>query len=117
MLIAFIALTIQALFINGITISFLLVGVCCSYQVIAIYKVSTYSSKRVAGLTTAVANMIIMVFGYFFYTAIGLVVKFYGGIESSSDLVYGINIITIALVIAIIGFLIILYQDKVIRTK
>lgn len=112
MLAIFIALITRSLSINSMTISFIAVGICCSYQIIAIYKASTYVSEHVVGLTTAVANMIIMIFGYAFHTTIGLIVKSYGGIESIKALIYGISTIPIALSIAIIGFLAIFYRKK-----
>ncbi len=46
---------------------FFLIGICCAYQILAIYKISTYTSERAVGLTTAITNMIIMLFGYFFH--------------------------------------------------
>ena len=75
------------------TISFLIVGVCCAYQIIAIYKASTYVPEYVSGLTTAVANMIIMSFGYIFHTIMGLVVNAYGGVDTAQSFVYGISVI------------------------
>ena len=49
-----------------LTVPFLLVGMCCAYQILAIYKASTYVRPEVAGLTTACANMIIMFFWLWF---------------------------------------------------
>ena len=50
---------------------FLIVGFFCAYQIIAIYKASTYVKEELVGLTTACANMIIMSFGYVFHSIIG----------------------------------------------
>ena len=88
-----------------LTINFVMVGVCCAYQILAIYKASTYTRSEVAGLTTAVANMIIMVFGYAFHTVIGTVVNFMGGPNVSNALLYGVAVIPIALCFGISGFL------------
>jgi predicted MFS family arabinose efflux permease len=44
-----------------------LVGICSAYQILAIYKASTYVHENVAGITTAMANMIILV-GYCSYS-------------------------------------------------
>jgi len=88
-----------------VSLSFLLVGVCSAYQILAIYKASTYVREEVAGLTTAVANMIIMIFGYVFHTIIGTVVKAFGGPGNSEALIYGVSVIPAALFIAGGGFI------------
>lgn len=84
--------------------SFLLVGICCAYQILAICKIATYVPSQYAGLTTALANMIIMLFGYAFHGAIGAVVNAFGGVESSQALVYGISVIPFALSLGAAGF-------------
>jgi predicted MFS family arabinose efflux permease len=112
MAVIFMALILRSFTVDTMTISFLIVGVCCAYQIIAIYKASTYVPDHVSGLTTAVANMIIMSFGYIFHTIIGLVVNAYGGADSATAFVYGISVIPIALIIGVIGFTALLYQDK-----
>lgn len=112
MTIVFIALILGYLTVDTITISFLIVGICCAYQIIAIYKASTYVPEYVSGLTTAVANMIIMSFGYAFHTVIGLVVNAYGGTDAAQAFVYGIGVIPIALAIGAVGFSILSWQDK-----
>ena len=66
-----------------LSLSLILVGVCCAYQILAIYKASTYVRVEVAGLTTAVANMIIMIFGYVFHAIIGGIVNVMGGANAS----------------------------------
>lgn len=106
MLMTFIALVLMMLNITSMTIGFIIVGVCCSYQILAIYKASTYVPEQMAGLTTAVANMIIMSFGYFFHTTIGLV------ITKTQSYVYGISVIPIALALGVIGFMILSYQEN-----
>jgi predicted MFS family arabinose efflux permease len=95
-----------------ICVSFILVGICCSYQILAIYKASTYAPEHVVGLTTAIANMIIMIFGYVFHTLMGLVVNIMGGPNSSAALVYGVIIIPIALCIGVGGFTALFLQEK-----
>lgn len=96
-----------------LTLNFILIGVCCAYQILAIYKASTYVREQVAGLTTAVANMIIMIFGYAFHTAIGGIVNAFGGPNSTTALVYGTAIIPITLLIGSAGFTLILIWDKI----
>lgn len=108
----FIALVLGYFTVDSMTISFLIVGVCCAYQIIAIYKASTYVPEYVSGLTTAVANMIIMSFGYVFHTIIGFVVNAYGGADSALGFVYGISVIPVALGMGSIGFGVLLWQEK-----
>jgi predicted MFS family arabinose efflux permease len=112
MCLIFIALISGLFTVSGITISFILVGVCCAYQILAIYKVSTYVPEHLAGLATAIANMIIMIFGYGFHTVIGLVINAYGGVEVTQAFIYGIAIIPVTLGIGAVGFLILAYQEK-----
>lgn len=81
------------------------VGICCAYQIVAIYKASTYVPENVSGLTTAVANMIIMIFGYVFHAAIGKVVSVTGGINSAHAFTYGISVIPIATLLGTLGFI------------
>jgi hypothetical protein len=88
------------------------VGVCCAYQILAIYKASTYVPEHVAGLTTAVANMIIMIFGWVFHTVIGCVINAYGGTKVTSAFVYGIGVIPATLAVGVIGFLMIARTDQ-----
>lgn len=54
-----------------LAILFVVVGVFCAYQILAIYLASTFVGERLVGLTTACANMIIMTFGYVFHSLIG----------------------------------------------
>lgn len=104
MAVSFFALLLGQLTPGVISISFFVVGICCAYQILAIYKVSTYVREEVAGLATALANMIIMTFGYVFHGVIGAVVNVTGGANSSDALVYGIMAIPIALCIGTVGF-------------
>lgn len=95
-----------------ITVSFILVGVCCAYQILAIYKASTYVREQVAGLTTAMANMIIMIFGYAFHTIIGSVVNVMGGPATSAALTWGVLVIPVALSIGAGGFIMLSVWEK-----
>ncbi|CEG56913.1 MFS transporter [Legionella fallonii] len=112
MFLTFVALVAGVLTVPSITISFILVGMCCSYQILAIYKVSTYMPENLAGLTTAIANMIIMIFGYGFHSAIGFVINSYGGTHVTQAFVYGIGVIPVTLAVGIIGFLLVAYKEK-----
>ena len=107
MLLTFSLLVSGVLGYESITVGFFIVGVCCAYQILAIYKASTYVPEHLTGLTTAVANMIIMSFGYVFHSSIGLVIKSYSDLGSFASFSYGISIIPITLLMGTIGFLII----------
>jgi len=112
MLVTFMALVAGMLTVNTMTVGFILVGVCCIYQVLAIYKASTYVPENVAGLATAAANMIIMSFGYVFHSVIGFIIKASGGAETAQAFVYGISVIPMALGIGVVGFLVLSYEEK-----
>jgi predicted MFS family arabinose efflux permease len=95
-----------------LSFSFVVVGICSAYQILAIYKASTYVKEHVAGLTTAVANMVIMIFGYAFHTAIGTVINAMGGPEAAHAFAYGIAVIPITLCIGTAGFVLLLVKEK-----
>jgi MFS family permease len=96
----------------AITVNFIIVGVCCAYQILAIYKASTYVREQVAGLTTAVANMIIMVFGYGFHAVIGGIINAMGGPHASPALAYGVAAIPIALCLGTAGFVFLFTRER-----
>lgn len=93
---------------------FTAVGVCSAYQIITIYMASTHVRERLVGLTTAIANMIIMAFGYFFHSTIGIIMgsQNSGGNFSHEQYQYGLSVIPICLFIAAIGFIIQLKKRK-----
>ena len=97
-----------------LSVLFTAVGVACAYQIIAIYVASTYVRERHVSITTALANMIIMTFGYFFHTVIGVMMGDHqsGGNFSHEQYQYGLSIIPICLFIAAIGFMIQLKRNK-----
>jgi predicted MFS family arabinose efflux permease len=96
---------------STMAISFTMVGVCCAYQIIAIYKASTYVPESVAGLTTAVANMIIMLFGSAFHSVIGMVVNAFGGVASQEAFLYGMGVIPATLAVGAVGFAVMTYEE------
>ncbi len=110
---SFVALLVCSMNSVSIGIMFVVVGVCCSYQIIAIYKASTYVKEHAAGLTTAVANMVIMSFGYVFHTIIGWTINVMGGPNDSKAFVYGVLVIPVALAIGSIGFYIIILSEHI----
>lgn len=112
MLVAFIVLISGLMTSSSIAVSLFVVGICCAYQILAIYKASTYVPARVAGLTTAVANMIIMSFGYFFHSTIGIIITAYGSFGSDIAFSYGISVIPITLFIGAAGFMWLSYKER-----
>lgn len=112
MMAGFLALLTYELPVSVLTASFILIGICSAYQILAIYKASTYVRAQVAGLTTAAANMIIMTFGYAFHTAMGTVIDIMGGPTSSRALFYGVAIIPICLFVGVIGFGVLVFKEK-----
>jgi len=108
----FSALVLNVLNIPAINITLLTVGVCCAYQILLIYKVSTYAPERLVGLATAIANMVIMIFGYAFHSIIGFVIKSYGGTQDSHAFIYGVSVIPFGLLLGVAGCLFIAYKEK-----
>jgi predicted MFS family arabinose efflux permease len=100
-----------------LTVSFILVGVCCAYQILAIYKVSTYVREEVAGLTTAIANMIIMTFGYAFHAIIGGIINVMGGPNTPHALIWGVAVIPVTLFIGAAGYVMLFVQEKMEQKK
>jgi MFS family permease len=98
--------------------AFFTVGIMCAYQILAIGNVSINVPAQFSGLTSAVANGIIMAFGFLFHSIIGLILHAFTGIEdtdaiySSEAMFYAIGIIPAALVLACIGFAILAYTHR-----
>ncbi len=113
MLIAFVILIAAQFNIQSMAICFFIVGVCCAYQILAIYKASTYVPENISGLTTAIANMIIMSFGYVFHSSIGMLIKVYSFQGESISFIYGISFVPIMLFIGVTGFFIISYKENI----
>ncbi len=112
MMLSFIALIFGDLDQTIISILFVLIGICSAYQILALYKASTYAPNNMGGLTTAIVNMIIMIFGYAFHSTIGMVVSNYGGQFSRDAFVYGISVIPIALGIGAAGLFVLNIYDR-----
>lgn len=113
MAVCFTAMLIWPLPYWMLSMNFIFVGICCAYQILAIYKASTYVREQVAGLTTAVANMIIMIFGYAFHSVIGGIINHMGGAGSSDALFYGTCVIPITLTLGVVGFALLSVQRKI----
>ncbi len=97
-------------------ISFIAIGICCAYQILAIYKASTYVREHVVGLTTAIANMIIMIFGYAFHALIGAIINTVGGPQHSNALIAGMIVIPSALALGTAGFIFLLSKERLQKT-
>lgn len=112
MAICFMLLLTWNLSSGSLSFIFFGIGICCAYQILAIYKASTYVREEVAGLTTALANMIIMVFGYAFHTTMGTIINAFGGPASEQALLFGVTVIPVALVLGTTGFFILFVKEK-----
>lgn len=117
MTISFFAILTWQLSPSTLSVCFILIGVCCAYQILAIYQASTYVPEKVAGLTTAVANMIIMIFGYAFHTSIGGTISATGGATHSQALIYGVSVVPLALCLGTMGFIFLFVLDRSKKTK
>ncbi|MBQ4874927.1 MAG: MFS transporter [Rickettsiaceae bacterium H1] len=95
-------------------IIFFTIGIFSSYQTLVIYKSSTLAPEKFVGLTTACANMVIMIFGYFFHTVIGEVIEMHSVTNNYNfeSLVMGILVIPICLFIASCIFIYISIKDN-----
>jgi len=97
------------------------IGVLCAYQILVIYKATTYVKSNLLGLSTAIANMIIMPFGYVYHTAIGEIMNFFGENRSAvgdiggygkDAFVAAISLIPLGLFIGGFGFIIIVLSER-----
>ncbi|MFN7039054.1 MAG: MFS transporter [Alphaproteobacteria bacterium] len=98
----------------NLSVVFIVIGFLSSYQIIAIFKASTYVDEKAAGLATALTNMVIMIFGYVFHSSISKIIdvktlEFGIGIKTYN---YGIAVIPIGLAIAALGFTMLLIMDR-----
>lgn len=108
----FAAMIVDHLSVASINVALLVAGMCCAYQILVLYKVSTWVPERLAGLATAVANMIIMIFGYGFHSIIGYVINRNGGTQEAQALIYGVGVIPIGLSLGVIGFFLLVSKRK-----
>ena len=106
MFLIFIIFATQIFGLVGLTILCFMLGICCYYQTISIYQASTYSPVYAISLANAVTNMIIMSFGYFFHSSIGIV-SHISSVQSAT-----INVIAGALLLSIMGLSIFIHYTK-----
>ena len=96
-------------------------GIFCAYQVVIIARIATFVSEERSGMAAAVANMIIMIFGWVFHNSIGMTLDnlwngtMVDGIRSYSAeaFITGISIIPIAMSLAVIGLSVIVMANVV----
>ncbi len=96
-------------------------GIFCAYQVVIIARIATFVSEERSGMAAAVANMIIMIFGWVFHNSIGMTLdnlwngKMVDGIRSYSAeaFITGISIIPVAMSFAVIGLSVIVMANVV----
>lgn len=115
MCLGFLAIMTGKLEIPQLSAVFLIIGALSGYQVLVIYKASTFAKPQFFSLTTALANMIIMIFGYLFHSVIGKVVNHFSlltGGYSTEGFIYGIAIIPVCLGIAALLFLVFALKHK-----
>lgn len=118
--IGFILLLMGQLSVNLLTVLFIVIGIFCTYQIVAIYQASTYVAENLIGLTTACANMIIMTFGYLFHSLIGKTISHsWNGqliegipIYSAKAFFQALMIIPMGLLLAGLGFILIALIKK-----
>ncbi len=97
--------------INSLDYICIIIGVFSAYQVVILAKIATFVSEERSGIAGAVANMIIMAFGWFFHNSIGLTLDsmWDGGMSkgvrqySTDAFIKSITIIPTAIIVAIIG--------------
>jgi predicted MFS family arabinose efflux permease len=116
----FVMLIAKMLNVLAMEIGFVIVGICSAYQILAIYRASSYVSEKVVSLTTASTNMIIMIFGYAFHGLIGAAIKILGGTDADSvDMAfrYGVSLIPLTLLMGTLGFMALSRQEARHRSK
>ena len=120
MMIPFLILYINSSNVVLVTILFFLIGFFSAYQIITTCKALSYVNDSVVALATAVNNMIVMAFGYFFHTAVSCVISLlWDGKVVDSEPVYtkalmlkSMLFIPCGLFIGAIGFISLKYFTK-----
>ncbi len=98
---------------SSLSVIFTLIGVVSAYQILVIYKATTYVEERLVGVTSAYANMIIMLFGFIFHKIIGKIVQLeWDGIiqndvhiYSTQALLKALSIVPLGQLIGFVGFI------------
>ena len=111
MVLCFVYLLSGVASINNLDYICIIIGIFSAYQVVILAKIATFVSEERSGMAGAVANMIIMAFGWFFHNSIGLTLDgSWDGVISDGVKQYNndafiesISIIPTAMIVAIIG--------------
>ncbi len=107
---------------NSLYYTCLIIGIFCAYQVVIIARIATFVPEKISGMAAAVANMIIMAFGWVFHNAIGISLdnlwdgaKTIDGarIYTPEAFIASLEIIPAATIIAIIGLGLIAMSYKI----
>lgn len=80
---------------------FFIIGMACAYQIVIMSKAGMLAGKRLVTTGTAIANMIVMVFGSLFHSVIAGIVTAAGGVESPEAIKLGMLSIVIGLALAL----------------
>ena len=95
-------------------IVFIITGICCGFQVPALYAGSTFvAQKRAASMGATVVNMIMMSFGHIIHTIVGISIDNLGGLDSLEALSKGLSIIPVACVFGFSIFYLLAKTTKV----
>lgn len=102
----------------------LIIGLASAYQTVVLYYASLLVPEKIASLTMACVNMIMLTFGYFFHTVLGILIDYFNNHQSLSKpqtdlLIYSeaafqqsLSLLPIALFLASIGLVIMQSLDK-----
>lgn len=120
MLGGFVSVLILDLSVLVMGVLLFIVGLFCAYQLFVINKACQYVDEDHIAITTAYANMVIMVFGYVFHTSIGSILQaFWDGtvqdgvrIYGAEAFKYGMATIPAGLMIGAMGYLFIRVAEK-----
>jgi predicted MFS family arabinose efflux permease len=82
-----------------------LIGMLSAYQMAIVSKVREYTNRRLADLTSAASNIIIMIFGTIFHFSIGLATSYFSSVEK------GLSVIPLGLVLALLLLFVVMKID------
>lgn len=112
MLVSFTALIFGFVNVSLMSILFVLIGICCGDKVLILHVTPRFVPTELVGLSSAVTNMILMIFGYVFHVSIGLTVNSMGGPTNALAYTYGIGVIPVGLSVGLVGFCILWLLEK-----
>ncbi|MEH0831510.1 MFS transporter [Anaplasma bovis] len=106
--------------VTKVFVLLLIIGFCAAYQLVAVCKAIEYVGESAVALATAVSNMVIMVFGYFFHTFIAFVVNTYwtgeiiGGhaLYGKEVLIKAVAVVPVLCLIGTVGFGILKWREE-----